>query len=60
MNFSEQVIEELRAMQDIGAISIRALSRAVRMVRENGDMFASDSVMSATDAADMALALTRA
>ena len=68
MTFSEQVIDELRAMQDIGAISIRTLSRAVRMVRDNDDIFGSDygcdgrrdSVMSVTDAADMALALAEA
>ena len=58
MSFNDAVIEELRSMQDIDAISIRTLSRAVRIVRDDIKIFSDDSVMSVADAADLAISLT--
>jgi hypothetical protein len=66
MTFAENVIEELRSMQDAELISKRTLSRAVRIVRSDTDTFCDsaygvngyrDSVMSVTDGADLAVSL---
>ena len=66
MTFAENVIEELRSMQDAELISKRTLSRAVRIVRSDTDTFCDsaygangrrDSVLSVTDGADLAISL---